>query len=392
MTISKRTLRSTSQRRLTFNGWIGTAPFLVILLALVAGCGNIESSENGQGDDTSEQETVAITGADDGDTSDEDTSISDVPPLYELVDAESDDGEQKASAIIFGQQPIEQMDALMEGALSLNEGCLGVSSAFDDSFTSVVWPAGFSVGFEDEGLVLLDDDGEIVAHEGEIISMGGGNSPDPDGEIADVATGDCTAEGYWMSGSGVQLVEGRETRDSEPADPDATPHVQTEEEARESDAQHYADAFGVDLDEAMRRMDLQGRLMDQPMALEQNEADRFGGIFWEHEREYRLVVMMTDGDEEAVRDYFDDPDLLEILEVREVEYTQAELLETQREISELLDELGVRISSSTMIQDNRVEIYHAEPSIVEDALEAEGVELPENVVLVEGENSDDEDG
>lgn len=392
MTISKRTLRSTSQRRLTFNGWIGTAPFLVILLALVAGCGNIESSENGQGDDTSEQETVAITGADDGDTSDEDTSISDVPPLYELVDAESDDGEQKASAIIFGQQPIEQMDALMEGALSLNEGCLGVSSAFDDSFTSVVWPAGFSVGFEDEGLVLLDDDGEIVAHEGEIISMGGGNSPDPDGEIADVATGDCTAEGYWMSGSGVQLVEERETRDSEPADPDATPHVQTEEEARESDAQHYADAFGVDLDEAMRRMDLQGRLMDQPMALEQNEADRFGGIFWEHEREYRLVVMMTDGDEEAVRDYFDDPDLLEILEVREVEYTQAELLETQREISELLDELGVRISSSTMIQDNRVEIYHAEPSIVEDALEAEGVELPENVVLVEGENSDDEDG
>lgn len=394
MTISKRGPRSKPQRRLAFNGWTRPLPFLLVLLALAAGCGTSESAENGQGDDPSEQETIAIAGADDGDTSDEDTSNSDAPPLFELIEAESDDGEQKASAVVYGQQPTEQMDALMEGALTLNEGCLGVSSKFDDSFTAVVWPAGSSLEFDEDGVVLLDDRGDVVAHEGDDISMGGGNSPDPDGEIADVAPEECTAESYWMSGSEVQLLEEREVGSSQndPADPDATPHVQTEQEAMESDAQHYADAFGIELDEAIRRLELQGRLLDQPLALEQNEADRFGGIFWEHEPEYRLVVMMTDGDEEAVREYFDDPDLLEILEVREVEYTQDELRETQREYTELLHELGIRVSSSTMIQDNRVEIYHADPSIVEDALASAGEELPEHVVIIESEEVDEEAG
>lgn len=366
------------------------------LLVVVAACAG---TDDGGDDDSDDQPTVSIAGTDDdetdtGDTTDGDRDAGDIPPLFEPVEAESDDGERRASAIVYGQQPMEQMDALMEGELTVDDGCLGVSPEADDMVTAVVWPAGYSLEFDDDGVVLIDDQGEVVAHEGDLISMGGGNSPDPDGEIADIAPEECLAESYWMSGDEVMLAEEREpgVQESAQADPDATPHVQTEQEALESDAQHYADAFDVELDEAIRRMELQGRLRDQPLELEQNEVDRFGGIFWEHEPEYRLVVMMTDGDEEAVREYFDDPDLLEILEVRTVEYTQNELRETRQEVTELLDELGVRVLSSTMIQDNQVEIYIADASIVDDALDAAGETLPEHVVIIEIEEVDEEDG
>lgn len=365
----------------------------VTFLTVAAGCGETDEG----GDDIADRDTVSV-GSGDGDEDDEDIAgddgQNDVPPLYELAEAESDDGERHAAAIVYGQQPMEQMDALMEGALTLDEGCLGVVSAFDDSFTAVVWPAGFSLEFDEDGVLLLDDEGEIIAHEGDVVSMGGGNSPDPDGEIAEVAPEECVAESYWMSGDEIMLAEEREAgaQDSTQEDPDATPHVQTEEEAIRSDAEHYAEAFHVDIEEAIRRLELQGRLVDQPMALQQNEASRFGGIFWEHEPEYRLVVLMTDGDEESVREYFDDPDLLEILEVRTVEHTQQELHESQQEVTTLLHDLGVRASSGTNIQENMVEIYVAQASVVEDALESAGEELPEHVVIVEGEDFEENEG
>jgi hypothetical protein len=352
----------------------------VAALASVVACGDNGDEQN---DDLSDRPTVSVGSSGDEDESSDDASAAGIPPMFEISEAESSDGQRVAVAIRYGQQPTEQMDALMEGELSLDGTCLGVASEFNDSFIPVVWPAGYSVDFTNGEFILKDDDGAVIAREGEIISMGGGNAPDPDGTIADVAPADCTFDSYWMSGFEVRLAS---EHDSEPAHPEGTPEQQTEQEAIESDAQYYAEDFDVVLGEAIRRLDLQGRLQDQPIELEENESERFAGIFWEHEPDYRLVVLMTDGDEDAMRDYFDDPELLDILEVRKAEYTLAELYEAQEEITEFLFDSGVLASSGTNLQENRVEIYVRDASIVEQALDSASKELPEYVVIIEHED------
>ena len=137
----------------------------VALLTLVAACGdevNGDSVNNGADDQTD-------IGAPNGDDDD-----SGVPPLYEIVEADSEDGTQSVAAITYGQPPTAHMDALLEGELARNGECLGVATPFDDGFVSVVWPAGFSVGFEDGIAVLIDNDGDVLAREGEPVSLGGG--------------------------------------------------------------------------------------------------------------------------------------------------------------------------------------------------------------------------
>jgi hypothetical protein len=484
--------------------------FVTLILLIATACGDLDE-ENGDDNDIEDHPTVEVGDQDDDadnidgsdDTDDQDNG-SEVPPLFEIADAESDDGERTASAIRYGQQPTEQMDALMEGELSLNGECLGVSVPGGGEFATVVWPSGFSVKFDNGDVVLLDGEGEILAREGDPVSLGGGNSPDQDGEIADIAPDDCISDGYWMSGSEVRRLAPEvepdpaidddltvyfpQWQDEDQTDPqsfggrlvhendclyldhetggqqrlaiwppdwsvetdgeevvvldendeelartgdilsvesrngqfdvdeyaipggchsmhtmifalevtggpdDEMPEaeVQTEEEARETDAQHYADAFGVELDEALRRMDLQSKLGSEGHDLEVGEPDRFGGLFWEHEPEYRLVVQMTDGDEETVREYIQDPELQDVLDVRTVEYTHEELLDTQHEVMSLLHDLGVRVSGGISVQENRVEVYAADASVVEEALESAGEELPESVTIVESEKTDDE--
>lgn len=471
---------------------------LVALLTIIAAC--VEADDTGDDVDSDDHQTVEIGGTDDEATDDE----NGVPPLYDISEAASDDGERRAAIVTYGQQPTDHMAALLEGELALDGTCLGVETDFEGGFVSVVWPQGFTVGFENGGAILIDDAGDTLATEGERISMGGGNSPGAIEEIAEIAPEDCISDGYWMSGPDIQRLApetepdpaiddeltvyfpqwddedpseagsfgGRLVLENEclyldheqagqqrlaiwppdwgieadgedvilldengderartgdilsvesnpgqfdmdqygvpgacqgmhalifdvevtggPDDEMPEAHVQTEEEAREQDAQMYADAFDVDLDEALRRLDLQSRLPEENVTLEQDEPDRFGGMHWEHEPEYRLVVLMTDGDEEVVREQFSDPDLLEVLEVRAVEHTQQELHQTQREVTELLTDLGVRVSSGTSIQENRVEIYVSDASVVEDALEAAGETLPDYVVIVEEEEAEAE--
>lgn len=64
-------------------------------------------------------------------------------------------------------------EALLAGELVTSaQGGLAVRTA--EQTTEVMWPFGYTATREVTGLVLRDDTGKIVAHEGQRVSMGGG--------------------------------------------------------------------------------------------------------------------------------------------------------------------------------------------------------------------------
>jgi hypothetical protein len=66
------------------------------------------------------------------------------------------------------------MEALIGGTLTRNaESGLGITAA-DETQTAVEWPFGYSARNELGKLVLIDQTGTIVAHEGDRITVGGG--------------------------------------------------------------------------------------------------------------------------------------------------------------------------------------------------------------------------
>ena len=67
------------------------------------------------------------------------------------------------------------------------------------------------------------------------------------------------------------------------------------------DAQQYAEEMGVDVEEAMRRLALQDPIGELNATLAARESDTFGGLWVEHQPEYKVVVLFTRNGEETLR-------------------------------------------------------------------------------------------
>lgn len=98
----------------------------------------------------------------------------------------------------------EYMEALIEGKLVYDEGCLRIEHS-NGSYLLVLHD-GFSVGADEEGTLIVDDDGQTVARIGDYVSIGGGESS------AGLA-GDVTVKGtpggcdgpYWLVGESIRV-------------------------------------------------------------------------------------------------------------------------------------------------------------------------------------------
>jgi hypothetical protein len=77
--------------------------------------------------------------------------------------------------------------------------------------------------------------------------------------------------------------------------------VLTAEEALRRDAETYAEEFGISLEEAMRRLELQSGAGDFGNQLELAAGERYAGHWIEHEPDYRLILALS-GDEAAPAD------------------------------------------------------------------------------------------
>jgi len=101
--------------------------------------------------------------------------------------------------------PREVMEAELVGDLVVRGGCLWVESLYNDGSYLPIWPPEFTIGLENEVLVILDGEGNVVGRAGEEIYMGGGTG-------SENALPDCTRKQFpadcdgqfWVVGDGVR--------------------------------------------------------------------------------------------------------------------------------------------------------------------------------------------
>lgn len=65
---------------------------------------------------------------------------------------------------------------VLRGDAEVDGGCVWVEGP-DGERIPVVWPPGFGARFTEAGVELVDEDGAVVAREGDVLEMGGGNNP-----------------------------------------------------------------------------------------------------------------------------------------------------------------------------------------------------------------------
>ena len=145
----------------------------------------------------------------------------------------------------------------------------------------------------------------------------------------------------------------------------------------------YAAQHDVELPEAITRLLLQESVGELDADLLSNESGTFGGIWIQNEPEYRVVVAFTKDGEETVAKYIKDEALMSLIEVRTVEATYQDLMQSLREASWMVAELGFRSVSDINLFENRVEVYTPDRARMEEALRKNGKTLPAHVHIVE---------
>jgi len=147
------------------------------------------------------------------------------------------------------------------------------------------------------------------------------------------------------------------------------------------DAEAYAEDQGISLDEAIRQLRLQDPVGELNAVLQEREGDVFGGLWIQHEPEYRVIVLVT-GDEERIRRRYVAGGPLEgEVEVQQAEATLEELEAAQAATMRTLGEVGSRANSGIKVQENCVSVFVANPEALQEKLDAAGAALPEPVCI-----------
>ena len=164
-----------------------------------------------------------------------------------------------------------------------------------------------------------------------------------------------------------------------------------ESDALARDAQHYAKDFGVDVEEAICRLSLQDEIGELGAELAANERDTFAGLRIQHQPDFRVIVEFTSGGEETMARYLKNSRLANIVEIRNADVSLENLKATQREAMRIAEATGMRVESSTMVQENRVELYVTDSKRFWAALRDRHLRLPHNVSVIEVEHLSEPD-
>jgi heat shock protein HslJ len=151
------------------------------------------------------------------------------------------------------------------------------------------------------------------------------------------------------------------------------------------EVQEYAEDNGIDLDEAVycfEVMDDAG--IDRLEAeLSANEADTFGGLWFEHRPAFRIVVAFTRDGERTIERYLTDQPWAQLVEVRTVPATYRELQDAERRAARVLRRLGIEFYSDIHIAEGDVEVNVTDEARLDAALHRAGVALPEQVHVMQ---------
>lgn len=136
-------------------------------------------------------------------------------------------------------------------------------------------------------------------------------------------------------------------------------------EAIRKDARYYARDFGVDIDEAIRRLNLQEAIGLLNFKLATEEADYFGGLYVEHQPVFQVVVLFTRDRYSALRSHLENGPLEGMVTTRLVESSLRELEATQIATSEAFASLHIPFEHDINIRENQVEVYITESNMAQ---------------------------
>jgi hypothetical protein len=151
------------------------------------------------------------------------------------------------------------------------------------------------------------------------------------------------------------------------------------------DAKNYAIDYGVSLDEALRRLQLQEAIGELNAELYKSEQATFAGLWVEHTPQFRVVVQFTEDSEDKVGPRIVNGPLADIVEVRRANTSLSNLEAEQTTAWLTVRDLGVPLDHDINVFQNRVELYVTDPVQLNDALKKAQIRLPEHVVVIKVE-------
>jgi antitoxin component of RelBE/YafQ-DinJ toxin-antitoxin module len=154
------------------------------------------------------------------------------------------------------------------------------------------------------------------------------------------------------------------------------------DDAVRTDAEQIAKDMGISVEDAIRRLENQDSIGRLGAALEQYEAETFAGLWIQHAPTYRVVVAFTRDGEETIQPYIEHLPFADLIEVRSVAVNYAELRAIQQEAHQLLDPLGLSVSSGVNVQQNVVELYVTDRRLFDETLQSANVRLPAHVHII----------
>ncbi len=149
------------------------------------------------------------------------------------------------------------------------------------------------------------------------------------------------------------------------------------------DAQIYAAQHDVELTEAITRLLLRDSVGELDTDLLSNESGTLGGLWIQNEPGYRVVIAFNKDGEKTIAKYVEDEALMGLIQIRTVQATYRELMQSLREAGWIVAELGFRSVSDINLFENRVEVYTPDRARMEGALQKNGKTLPAHVHIVE---------
>lgn len=148
------------------------------------------------------------------------------------------------------------------------------------------------------------------------------------------------------------------------------------------DAQVYATEYGVSFDEAEYRLKLQDAIGELNAELSKEERNTFAGLWLQHTPEFRLVVQFTHDGEKIIQPYIQGKPFADIVEVRMVNTTFAELQISQNAAWIAVQKLGIPMDYDINIPKNRVELYVIDPANFSSSLQKTNIQLPDHIEII----------
>jgi hypothetical protein len=148
-------------------------------------------------------------------------------------------------------------------------------------------------------------------------------------------------------------------------------------------AKIYAKNYGVTIDEALHRLKLQDSFPGLSTELENNEKETFGGLWIQHEPEYKIVVAFTNNGEQTISKYskYISGEVAPYIEIRTVRKSLSELLSDQDKPFYSLDEQGIKSESRVDIINNcvSIDIAKADKGKFDIAIQNEKLVIPKGL-------------